>query len=168
VSGKSAPVEPIDRQLAYARLFRGAKVLAPPATGVAIVTCMDSRIDPPVVFGLEPGDANIIRNAGGVVDDDVIRSLSLSQHFLGTTGVLIVQHVGCRVHGLDDSEFERTLVEQTGVTPPWRGGGFDDLEESVRRSMRLVRESPFLPHRDNVRGAVLDLIDGGVTEVRLD
>ena len=155
----------MDRQLAYAALFGGARVPAPPGTGVAIVTCMDSRIDPPVVFGLDPGDANSIRNAGGLVDDGVIRSLSLSQRYLGTTGVLIVQHIGCSVHGLDDEAFERQLIEESGVKPPWRAGGFADLEESVRHAMRTVRESPFLLHTDNVRGAVLDLIGGGVTEI---
>jgi carbonic anhydrase len=155
----------IDRQLAYAALFGGARVPAPPSTGIAVVTCMDSRIDPAVVFGLDPGDANLIRNAGGIVDDGVIRSLSLSQHFLGTTGVLIVQHTGCSVHGLDDDAFERKLVERSGERPAWRPGGFADLEESVRHAVGTVRASPFLLHTDNVRGAVLDLIGGGVREV---
>jgi carbonic anhydrase len=155
----------IDRQLAYAALFGGARAPAPPSTGIAVVTCMDSRIDPAVVFGLDPGDVNLIRNAGGVVDDGVIRSLSLSQHFLGTTGVLIVQHIGCSVHGLDDGAFERQLVERSGERPSWRPGGFLDLDESVRHAMETVRSSPFLLHTDNVRGAVLDLINGGVREV---
>lgn len=155
----------IDRQLAYAALFGGARVPAPPSTGIVVVTCMDSRIDPAVVFGLDPGDANLVRNAGGIVDDGVIRSLSLSQHFLGTTGVLIVQHIGCSVHGLDDGDFERQLFERSGERPRWSPGGFADLDESVRRAVETVRSSPFLLHTDNVRGAVLDLIGGGVREV---
>lgn len=156
---------PIDRQLAYADLFRGARTPAPPSTRVAVVTCMDSRIDPAVVFGLDPGDANLIRNAGGIVDDGVIRSLAISQRLLGTTSVLIVQHVGCGVHGLDDDDFERGVVADAGTPPPWRAGGFRDLTQSVRAGMRAVRESPFIPHTGDVRGAVLDLIDGGVREV---
>ncbi len=155
----------IDRQLAYAALFGGARVPAPPATGVAIVTCMDSRIDPPVVLGLDPGDANIIRNAGGVVDDGVIRSLSLSQRFLGTTDVLILQHTGCSLIDLDDDEYQARMEREGGETPTWRAGGFSDLDASVRAGVLRVRSSPFLLHTDRVRGAVLDLIDGGVREV---
>lgn len=155
----------IDRQLSYAALFGGARVPAPPASGVAIVTCMDSRIDPPVVLGLDPGDANIIRNAGGLVDNGVIRSLALSQRYLGTTHVLILQHTGCSLIGLDDDEFEERVRAESGSTPPWRAGGFHDLESSVRDAMEAVRSSPYLVHTDGVRGAVLDLINGGVTEV---
>lgn len=160
------PSTPIDRQLAYAALFCGARAPAPPATRVAVVTCMDSRIDPAVVFGLDPGDVNLIRNAGGIVDEGTIRSLAVSQRLLGTRSVLIVQHVGCGMHGLDDDDFERAVAEDAGTAPPWRAGGFADLDESVRAAMRAVRESPFVPYTDDVRGAVLNLIHGGVREVR--
>lgn len=155
----------IDRQLARAQFFAGARVPAAPATGVAIVTCMDSRIDPPVVLGLLPGDANIIRNAGGLVDDGVIRSLALSQRYLQTREVLVIQHTGCSLVGLDDDEFEATVVAQSGARPTWRAGGFPDLEQSVLKAVRQLRESPFLLHRDAIRGAILDLVGGGVTEV---
>ncbi|MEQ8833635.1 MAG: carbonic anhydrase [Miltoncostaeaceae bacterium] len=158
----------IDRQLAYAALFGGARAPAPPATRVAIVTCMDSRIDPPVVFGLDPGDANIIRNAGGVIDDGVLRSLTISQHLLGTTGVLIVQHTGCGVLGLDDDALEARLVDHAGEAPAWRGRGFPELEASVREAVRAVRSYPFLLHTDNVRGAILDLESGGAVEVTVE
>lgn len=155
----------IDRQLQYAALFGGARVPAPPASGVAIVTCMDSRIDPPVVLGLDPGDANIIRNAGGLVDDGVIRSLVLSQRYLATREVLIIQHLGCSLIGLDDEEFADDIERRVGARPRWAAGGFDDVEASVRRAMARVRESPYLLHTDAVRGAVLDLVGGGAHEV---
>ena len=136
-----------------------------PALGVAIVTCMDARIDPYAVFGLSPGDAHIIRNAGGLVSPYTLRSLVLSQRALGTREILVAQHTDCGVHGLDDEALAAEITAEVGFPPSWRGGGFADLEESVRASMRRLRASPELPHRDGVRGAIIDLVHGGVREV---
>ena len=115
---------------------------APPALAIAVVTCMDARIDPLAVLGLAAGDAHVIRNAGGVVTDDVIRSLALSQTGLGTREVLVAQHTGCGAHPPDA-----------------------DMEASVREAVRAVREAGGIPHRDRVRGAVIDLVSGGVRPV---
>lgn len=136
-----------------------------PALGLAVVTCMDARIDPFAVFGLRPGDAHIIRNAGGLVSTYTVRSLALSQRALGTREILVAQHTDCGVHGLDDEALAAEITAEVGFPPSWRGGGFADLEESVRISMRLLRASPELPHRDAVRGAIIDLLHGGVREV---
>ena len=143
-----------------------SQLTSAPALGLAIVTCMDARIDPLSVFGLATGDAHVIRNAGGRVGPQALRSLALSQRALGTREVLIAQHTGCGLAGLDDEAFSATIAAETGVRPPWRAGGFGDLEESVRASMRAVREAAVLPHRDRVRGVIIDVEKGGVREVR--
>lgn len=145
-----------------------SRLPAPPALGIAVVTCMDARIDPLAVFGLRPGDAHVIRNAGGLVTPDVVRSLVLSQRALGTRQVLVAQHTGCGVHGLDDDRLAAEIAAEVGSPPSWRGGGFDDLEESVRASVRRLRATPELPHRDAIRGAVIDLVAGGVRPVEVD
>jgi carbonic anhydrase len=136
-----------------------------PALRIAIVTCMDARIDPYAVFGLRPGDAHVIRNAGGLVSPYTLRSLVLSQRALGTREVLVAQHTDCGVHGLDDERLAAEITAEVGFPPPWRGGGFADLEESVRASMRRLRATPELPHRDAIRGAIIDLVAGGVRPV---
>ncbi|HEV8626136.1 MAG TPA: carbonic anhydrase [Acidimicrobiia bacterium] len=140
-------------------------VPAPPRLGVAIVTCMDARIDPVRMFGLEPGDAHVLRNAGGVVTDDVIRSLMLSQRILGTRAVMLIHHTRCGAHGLQESQVKAQLQSEVGMHPPFALEGFADLEAAVRQSMARVRHSPFLAHRDNVRGFVLDVDDGRLREV---
>lgn len=136
-----------------------------PSLRLAIVTCMDARIDPLAVFGLAPGDAHVIRNAGGRVGPQALRSLALSQRVLGTREVLIAQHTGCGLHGLDDQELAAAIARETGARPQWTAGGFDDLEESVRAAIRTARTAPELIHRDRVRGAIIDLERGGVREV---
>ena len=140
-------------------------VPAPPKLGVAIVTCMDARIDPVRLFGLEPGDAHVLRNAGGVVTDDVIRSLMLSQRLLGTRAVMLIHHTGCGAHGLQEEAVKAEVQAETGMRPPFALQGFTDLDAAVRQSMERVRQSPFLPHRDAVRGFVLDVDDGRLREV---
>jgi carbonic anhydrase len=136
-----------------------------PSLHLAIVTCMDARIDPYAVFGLKPGEAHIIRNAGGLVSPYTLRSLALSQRALGTREVLVAQHTDCGVHGLDDERLAAEITAEVGFPPTWRGGGFADLEESVRASIRRLRAAPELPHRDAVRGAIIDLVSGGVRPV---
>jgi carbonic anhydrase len=138
---------------------------APPRLGVAIVTCMDARIDPVRLFDLAPGDAHVLRNAGGVVTDDVIRSLMLSQRHLGTRAVLLIHHTRCGVHGLSEEAVKAEIQTQTGIRPPFALESFSDLDADVRQSMARVRHSPFLPHRDQVRGFVLDVDEGSLREV---
>ena len=139
-------------------------VPGPPKLGVAIVTCMDARIDPVRIFGLEPGDAHVMRNAGGVVTDDVIRSLMLSQRLLGTRAVMLIHHTRCGAQGLQEGQVKAQLQSELGMHPPFALEGFSDLEVAVRQSMARVRHSPFLPHR-NVRGFILDIDDGRLREV---
>jgi carbonic anhydrase len=155
----------VDALLARARDMPATTRPAPPRLGLAIVICMDARLDPISLFGREPGDAHIIRNSGGRVDKGALRSIALSQRMLGTREVLIVQHTGCALHGFDEEAFADQIERDTGVRPDWRAGGFRDLEESVRGAIRHVRQTEYVPHRDRIRGAIVDLIDGGVREV---
>jgi carbonic anhydrase len=140
-------------------------VPGPPRLGVAILTCMDTRIDPARMFGLQPGDAHVLRNAGGVVTDDVLRSLLLSQRFLGSRAVMIVHHTRCGVLGLSDDKVKSELQAEVGMRPSFAIEGFTDLDADVRQSMARIRHCPFLPHRDSIRGFVLDVDDGYVREV---
>lgn len=138
---------------------------AAPTLGLAILSCMDARIDVAATFGLGDGEAHVLRNAGGVVTDDVIRSLALSQHKLGTREVMIMQHTGCGVSTVTEDSFKDELEDATGVRPTWAVEAFSDVKDSVRRSMNRVRRSDFLPHTDQVRGFVYDIETGAVTEV---
>jgi carbonic anhydrase len=130
---------------------------AQPQLRVAIVTCMDCRIDPAALLGLQPGEAHVLRNAGGSVTDDMIRSLAISQRKLGTREVMLIHHSRCGMLTLTEDGFRRELLEETGTAPPFAIEAFADLDEDVRQSVRRVRNSPYLPHRDNVRGFVLDI-----------
>lgn len=140
-------------------------VPGPPKLAVVIVTCMDARIDPVRIFGLEPGDAHVLRNAGGVVTDDVIRSIMLSQRFLGTRAVMVIHHTRCGVQGLAEDKVKAEIQAEVGMRPPFALEGFTDVEADVRQSVARVRHSPFVPHRDAVRGFVLDIDDGRLREV---
>ncbi|MQA11370.1 MAG: carbonic anhydrase [Pseudonocardiaceae bacterium] len=136
-----------------------------PSLHVAILTCMDARIRVFEVFGLAHGESHILRNAGGVVTDDVIRSLSLSQRKLGTREVLIVQHTQCGLQTVTEDGFKDELEAATGLRPTWSIEAFRDVSSSVRQSVKRVRQSPFLEHTDTVRGFVYDVSTGGLTEV---
>ncbi|WP_019819008.1 beta-class carbonic anhydrase [Saccharomonospora saliphila] len=138
---------------------------AAPSLRVAIVTCMDARILVPEVFGLAKGEAHVLRNAGGVVTDDVIRSLALSQRKLGTREVLVVQHTECGVGTVTEDGFKDELEDDTGLRPPWAVEAFRDVEANVRQSAERVRRSPYLPHTDAVRGFVYDIRAGTLTEI---
>lgn len=140
-------------------------VAGPPQLAVAIVTCMDTRIDPARMFGLEPGDAHVLRNAGGVVTDDVLRSLLLSQRFLGSRAVMVIHHTKCGVLNLSDDQVKADLEAEVGIRPSFSLEGFTDLDADVRQSMARIRQCPFLPHRDDVRGFVLDVDEGHLREV---
>jgi carbonic anhydrase len=129
------------------------------------VSCMDSRIDLFAVFGLKVGDAHMIRNAGGLVTDDTVRSLAISQRFLGTKEILLVHHTNCGLEGMDDAKLADDMERETGERPTWRAGGFTDPAESVRASMERVRTDPFIAVKDSVRGFVFDVKTGALTEV---
>jgi carbonic anhydrase len=126
---------------------------------------MDARLDLLEGFGLRLGDAHVIRNAGGIPTDDVLRSLAISQRLLGTREVLIVHHTQCGMDGFDDAAFRRDLSAESGAAPPWDVPGFSDLVEDVRRSAQTVRECPWLPHRQEVRGVVYDNANGKLIPV---
>lgn len=143
------------------------KIPSAPSLGVAIVACMDARLVLGPLFGLRPGDTHVIRNAGGVVGDEEIRSLAISQHLLGTREVIVVGHTKCGMMTFTDEEFAERLERETGQRPPFPARTFEDVDEAVRSSIRKVVESPFLPHRDSVRGFVADLEEGRLREVFL-
>ena len=135
-----------------------------PRRQVAVLSCMDTRIDLFPMLGIERGDAHIIRNAGGLVTDDAIRSLSASQRLLGTEEVVVVMHEGCGLHGASEDEFTQELLAD-GVLPTWRLGAFADVEATLRDSLSRLRSSAELPHRDHVRGFVFNPEDGTLREV---
>ncbi|HEX6583601.1 MAG TPA: carbonic anhydrase [Thermoleophilaceae bacterium] len=138
-----------------------------PRRGVAVLACMDTRIDLFPMLGLERGDAHIIRNAGGLVTDDALRSLSASQRLLGTEEIVVVMHEGCGLHGASEDEFSEALAED-GVLPSWRLGAFDDVETTLRASLARLRASSELPARDHIRGFVFDPETGALREVEPD
>jgi carbonic anhydrase len=150
---------------AYTESFPGPRPLRPKLR-LAIVACMDSRLDLFGALGLEIGDAHLIRNAGGIPTDDVLRSLALSQRALGTREIVIIHHTQCGMDGFDDEAFRRELTIESGLAPTWRVEGFTDVEEAMRKSIRTVQECPWLPHRDNVRGFVFDVATAELKEVR--
>ena len=139
-----------------------------PSLNLAIVTCMDSRLDVFTALGLENGQAHVLRNAGGVITDDVIRSLSISQRKLGTREVMLIHHTDCGMQTITDDGFRAELQEATGMAPSFAIESFTDVEADVRQSIARVRHSPFLPHRDKVRGFVYDVDTGQLTEVSSD
>lgn len=138
---------------------------SPPSLRIALVACMDARIDPVHLLGLRPGEAHVIRNAGGVVTDDVIRSLAVSQRKLGTTEVMLLHHTKCGMATFTDEDFWSELQEVTGLRPTWAVGTFRDAESDVRQSMEQVRRSPFLANTTAVRGFVVDVETGDLAEV---
>jgi carbonic anhydrase len=149
----------------YAAEFDRSGLPARPAKRVAVLTCMDARIDAHRLLGLREGDAHVLRNAGGVVTADQIRSLAISQRLLGTEEIILIHHTRCGMLSLSDDEFRRDIERDTGVKPDWAVEGFDDLEDDVRQSIARIRNSPFIPHKDHVRGFVFDVDTGRLTEV---
>lgn len=138
-----------------------------PSRGLAVVTCMDSRLDVFAALGLGDGEAHVLRNAGGVITDDVIRSLAVSQRRLGTREVMLIHHTNCGMQTLSDDGFRAELQEATGVAPAWAIESFTDVDADVRQSILRVRRSPFLPHRDRVRGFVYDVDTHRLREVHV-
>ncbi len=148
----------------YAEAFDGPLPL-PPARGVAVVACMDARINVYPVLGLAEGEAHVIRNAGGVVTDDAIRSLAISQRLLGTREIILIHHTDCGMLTFTDDDFKAAIQADTGIKPPWAAEAFKDLNEDVRQSVARVKASPFIPHTDAVRGFVFDVATGKLDEV---
>ena len=150
---------------AYAESFEHGELPAPPSGGLVVVACMDARIDVHAVLGLSEGDAHVLRNAGGVVTDDTIRSLAISQRMLGTEEILLMHHTRCGMQSFTDEAFRAELEREAGVAPDWAPGAFTDLDEDVRESIRRVKASPFIPHKGSVRGFVYDVETGRLREV---
>jgi carbonic anhydrase len=148
----------------YVETFPGPRPLRPKLR-LTVIACMDSRLDLFGALGLDIGDAHLIRNAGGIPTDDVLRSLALSQRALGTREVVIIHHTECGMDGFDDEAFRAELAAESGVEPPWRVAGFTDLYEDTRKSVQTVRDCAWIPHRDDVRGYVFDVGSAKLTEV---
>lgn len=149
----------------YAARFDRGDLPLPPAKRVAVLACMDARLNPYGILGLSEGDAHVIRNAGGVVTADEIRSLSISQRLLGTEEIILIHHTDCGMLTFHDDEFRGQIQEETGIKPEWAAEAFDDLEADVRQSIARIEASPFIPNKDKVRGFVYDVATGKLTEV---
>jgi carbonic anhydrase len=150
---------------AYAASFDKGDLPLPPARKIAIVACMDARLNPYGALGLQEGDAHVIRNAGGVVTDDEIRSLAISQRLLGTEEIVLIHHTDCGMLTFTDDAFKQSILEETGIKPEWAAESFDDLDTDVRQSIARIKASPFIPRTDNVRGFVYDVKTGRLREV---
>jgi carbonic anhydrase len=149
----------------YADGFDKGSLPLPPARRVAVLACMDARLNPYGLLGLDEGDAHVIRNAGGVVTDDEIRSLAISQRLLGTEEIMLIHHTDCGMLTFSDDEFRRQVHEETGIKPQWSCETFADLEEDVRQSIARIKASPFIPKKDAVRGFVYEVETGKLREV---
>jgi carbonic anhydrase len=152
----------------YASSFDKGDTPLPPARGVAVVACMDARLHVSAMLGLEIGDAHIIRNAGGVVTDDAIRSLVISQRLLGTKEIILIHHSDCGMVTFSDDAVKAQIKEDTGIRPPFSLEAFPDAADDVRQSIARIKASPFIPHRDSVRGFVYDVTTGRLNEVEAD
>ena len=150
----------------YAAGFSGPLPL-PPSKNIAVLACMDARLNVYGVLGLEEGESHVIRNAGGVVTDDEIRSLAISQRLLGTKEIVLIHHTDCGMLTFTDDEFKASIQEDTGLKPAWAAEAFDDLDTDVRQSIARIKASPFVPHTDQVRGFVFDVGDRAAARGRL-
>lgn len=151
----------------YAASFAGPLPL-PPSKHLAVVACMDARIDVYRALGLGEGESHVIRNAGGVITEDEIRSLSISQRLLGTTEIILIHHTDCGMLTFTDDEFKASITAETGIRPPWAAEAFADPAADVAQSIRRIKASPFIPHTDSVRGFVFDVATGKLNEVTDD
>jgi carbonic anhydrase len=149
---------------AYAATFTGPLPL-PPAKHLAVLACMDARLNVYAILGLAEGESHVIRNAGGVVTDDEIRSLAISQRLLGTREIILIHHTDCGMLTFTDDAFKADIQAETGIKPPWSAEAFPDLDADVRQSIARIKASPFIPHTDQVRGFVFDVATGKLNEV---
>jgi len=156
--------EYLENNRAYATTFTGPLPM-PPSRQLAVVACMDARLDVYGILGLGAGEAHVIRNAGGVVTDDEIRSLAISQRLLGTREIVLIHHTDCGMLTFTDDAFKQSIQDETGIKPEWAAESFTDLDVDVRQSIARIKASPFVPHRDAIRGFVFDVATGLLTEV---
>jgi carbonic anhydrase len=161
----SATDELLTNARAYADRFDRGDLPMPPALQVAVVACMDARLDPQGLLGLREGDAHVIRNAGGVVTEDAVRSLAISQRLLGTREIVLIHHTDCGMLTFTDDDFKAQVEADTGLRPPWSPESFRDPARDVRQSLARLQASPFVPYKDQVRGFVYSVTDGTLTEV---
>ena len=150
----------------YSASFDKGDLPMPPGKKVAVVACMDARLNPYGLLGLKEGDAHVIRNAGGVITDDEIRSLAISQRLLGTEEIVLLHHTDCGMLTFTDDEFKRSIEEETGIKPAWAPESFSDLDEDLRQSLARVKASPFIPEKRSVRGFVYEVENGTLREVQ--
>ncbi|TQC46370.1 carbonic anhydrase [Rhodococcus sp. WS4] len=151
----------------YAAGFTGPLPL-PPSKHVAVLACMDARLDVYRALGIQEGESHVIRNAGGVVTDDEIRSLAISQRLLGTTEIILIHHTDCGMLTFTDDDFKKSIQEEVGIKPAWSAEAFADLDEDVRQSLRRIRSSPFITATTSLRGFVFDVATGKLAEVKID
>jgi carbonic anhydrase len=156
----------IENNAKYASGFSKGALPMPPAKQIAVVACMDARLETGALLGLEEGDAHVIRNAGGVVTDDVIRSLVISQRLLGTREVMLIHHTDCGMLTFTDAELKATIQRETGIRPPFAMDAFSDIEDDVRQSIARIHASPFVVHKDRIRGFVYEVETGRLREVK--
>ncbi len=150
---------------AYAENFDKGSLPMPPGSKLAVLACMDARLNVYGMLGLTEGDAHVIRNAGGVVTDDEIRSLAISQRLLGTEEIILIHHTDCGMLTFTDDQFKQSIQEDTGIKPEWAAESFSDLDDDVRQSIARIKASPFIPHKDAVRGFVYEVETGRLREV---
>ncbi|MEU5161517.1 carbonic anhydrase [Streptomyces sp. NPDC020875] len=163
-AGRSVVDEYLANNVRYAASFGGPHAL-PPARRLAVVACMDARLDIFAILGLKEGDAHIVRNGGGAVTEDAIRSLVISQRLLGTRRIMLIHHTDCGMQTFKDDEFKAELAADTGIRPPWSPESFADLDDDVRQSIRRIEADPFIPHKHSIRGFVFDVHTGRLREV---
>jgi carbonic anhydrase len=157
--------ELLENNATYAESFEKGDLPLPPARGVAVVACMDARLDVHKMLGLQEGEAHVIRNAGGVITDDEIRSLTISQRLLGTREIILIHHTDCGMLTFSDDELKAQIHEDVGLKPHFSMESFSDLEEDVRQSIARIQASPFVPHKESVRGFVYEVETGRLREV---
>lgn len=163
----SVTTDYLANNLEYAKTFAGPLPL-PPSRNIAVVACMDARLDVYRILGLNDGESHVIRNAGGVVTDDEIRSLAISQRLLGTKEIILIHHTDCGMLTFTDDGFKQGILEETGIKPEWAAEAFADLDVDVRQSIQRIKGSAFIPHTDAVRGFVFDVATGLLREVTQD
>jgi carbonic anhydrase len=156
--------EYLQKNAAYAEQFTGPLPM-PPSAHLAVLACMDARLNVYAILGLGDGEAHVIRNAGGVVTDDEIRSLAISQRLLGTNEIILIHHTDCGMLTFTDDQFKGAIQAETGIKPAWSAESFADLDTDVRQSIARIKASPFIPHKDRIRGFVFDVATGHLDEV---
>ena len=162
----SATDEALRQNEAYAKSFDKGQLPLPPAKKLAVVACMDARLHVSKILGLDEGDAHVIRNAGGAVTDDAIRSLAISQRLLGTDEIILIHHTDCGMLTFTDDAVKAQIQKDTGIRPPFALEAFSNLEDDVRQSIARIKASPFVPKKDRIRGFVYDVTTGRLNEVK--